>query len=715
MDLMPTGQPSRFKTLHPFYYLDHFKDVVSLYRKMYGIGFCSSIDQFLADLRNLNRDQICILIRAMNWKKNYFKPSEFAKFKEISDVARNLDQLVVHGFFKKTSIADLDKVLNSLTKEDLEQIFTSSNIAYKKSSSKSMLQQRLFDIEYSALTYDLELMFVDCKESFEKLLYACFGTLSVDLGTYALKDLGIRQSGKFNVSTSNRFESSDELESELYYSKLLKDFDPTALIYVQEIITILSPENRRPILTEKAERKFNQFVLEFFKTPGLSETDKIKILSLGTGSPVRMKLVREIYKSGDKLQAQVLAENICSHPTDDEELLEADNFLELKFGNKKLTSMTMLLRSAEVFEVDESFRGSVEFGVKEKLEKLGLKVDRAENELWRSLFGLLFWDILYGVKSLGIHSEFDRVPSGLLNGDFYQNHEETIVSRVEKLFTSEINLLLLKNYTANYGHRNAVFRWKRNSLEKIKRLLETQSSSLKLTLLRLAKDYKNNRSGFPDLVCYDAQGCFFVEVKGEGDSIRKNQMVQLQKMTAEGHATKIYAVNYFVDPNQTYVVVDVETTGGNPQNHRVTEIGAVKVKNGQIIDEFQTLLNPLRSIPANITKLTGITNQMVSTAPLFRDVADEFLKFCEGTIFAAHHVRFDYGFIKAEFERIGYRFRLPTFCTCASARKFLKGPKRFGLAPLCEYYGIELKTHHRALCDAKAAAELLMIINSRRN
>ena len=82
-----------------------------------------------------------------------------------------------------------------------------------------------------------------------------------------------------------------------------------------------------------------------------------------------------------------------------------------------------------------------------------------------------------------------------------------------------------------------------------------------------------------------------------------------------------------IDPNQIYVVVDVETTGGRAGLHRMTDIGAVKVQNGQIINEFQTLLNPERSIPAFITKLTGITQDMVKDAPLFGQIADDFQSF----------------------------------------------------------------------------------------
>mgnify|MGYP000333144675 FL=1 len=148
--------------------------------------------------------------------------------------------------------------------------------------------------------------------------------------------------------------------------------------------------------------------------------------------------------------------------------------------------------------------------------------------------------------------------------------------------------------------------------------------------------------------------------------------------------------------------------------HRLTEIGAVKMQAGQIIGEWQSLLNPERSIPANITRLTGITQEMVSSAPLFHEVADSFSEFMGEAIFAAHNVNFDYGFISSEFRRLDRRFRHPKICTCASMRKLYPGYRSYSLKNLCREFEIDLTSHHRALCDAKAAAELLKLVNMKR-
>lgn len=212
----------------------------------------------------------------------------------------------------------------------------------------------------------------------------------------------------------------------------------------------------------------------------------------------------------------------------------------------------------------------------------------------------------------------------------------------------------------------------------------------------------------------DGSDIRFIEVKAEGDQLRRNQLLRPKQLEEAGFKASIIRVQWVLDTAQAYVVVDVETTGGKGPAHRITEVGAVKVIDGMVVDTFHTLINPERAIPLGITRLTGINNAMVADAPIFADIADAFTAFSNDAIFVAHNVDFDYGFIAAEFERLGRQFRRPKLCTCASMRKLFPGKKSYALASLCSEYEIPLNTHHRALCDAQAAAQLLLIVNDRR-
>ena len=112
--------------------------------------------------------------------------------------------------------------------------------------------------------------------------------------------------------------------------------------------------------------------------------------------------------------------------------------------------------------------------------------------------------------------------------------------------------------------------------------------------------------------------------------------------------------------------------------------------------------------------LTGITDDMVADAPLFADLADEFRGFLDKAVFVAHRAKFDYSFIKSEYERIGEELRCPTLCTVAESRRHFPGLPSYSLANLSTHFEISLESHHRALCDARATAEILIKINEKR-
>src|SRR5207237_10533540 len=141
----------------------------------------------------------------------------------------------------------------------------------------------------------------------------------------------------------------------------------------------------------------------------------------------------------------------------------------------------------------------------------------------------------------------------------------------------------------------------------------------------------------------------------EGHVVRRNRLTRVRELESAGLRAEICRVEYCFDPGQDYVVVDIDTTGGWGSRDRITEIGAIKIRNHQVIDEWHTLINPQRSIPARITQLTGITNAMVRDAPVFAEVADSLMEFMGDGIFVAHNVNFDYGFIAKEYERLERR------------------------------------------------------------
>ena len=148
-----------------------------------------------------------------------------------------------------------------------------------------------------------------------------------------------------------------------------------------------------------------------------------------------------------------------------------------------------------------------------------------------------------------------------------------------------------------------------------------------------------------------------------------------------------------------YVLLDLETTGGNPLNCRITEIAAVRVENGVEVARWSTLVNPGTRIPPLIQGLTGISDAMVFDAPPFDDVGATLLKLLEGAVLVAHNVRFDHGFLLNEYARMDVALRVKTLCTVRLSRKLYPQHKGHGLDAIMQRHGLTTESRHRAMGD----------------
>jgi DNA polymerase III subunit epsilon len=154
-------------------------------------------------------------------------------------------------------------------------------------------------------------------------------------------------------------------------------------------------------------------------------------------------------------------------------------------------------------------------------------------------------------------------------------------------------------------------------------------------------------------------------------------------------------------------IVDIETTGGNAMYGRIIDVAVIRVEGGKVVKRFQTLINPDRFIPESIELLTGITNGDVANAPMFHSVARELYKFLDGAIFVAHNARFDYGFIKNEFRRLGKEFSAKCLCTVKLSRRLFPEHRNHDLTSIITRHNIVCEERHRAMGDAKAVFDFL--------
>lgn len=730
------------------YYLQHLHELLQFVSTHYSACLTPQALAWIADFQQLATPAQQLLVRMLNRKGRVFAANEL-HYAEIGTVSPLLLQLQAAGFIAPLSETELADFWLRLTKDTLWQLLQlaapqlSSPLSVKKSQTKPELLRAALalPVDWLRLVQQLPQHYVVLQrlDELNYLYFLYFGRVEPNLALFTLRDLGIRQTGQFKQQFSPRF--TDLAEAELAFhlaqaklaladlSKQLKqDATQAEPLLSRWLVKIQQwPDTDIPALALKRSECCYQL-------GKLAEQQQLLLLALAfyqqsDGFPASERLVRIYWQQGDTIKCQQLLQQLLDDPSCDEEWLFAEDFYQRKFsaGNnsQRRSQLTLLLQNAAQIGVDELYLGKAEAGLIAHYQALGYRAFHSENNLWLALFGLWFWHELFEHQESALHNPFERRPRNLSAGGFYQQFQATIEQKLTQLAEPGAAITLLSAITTHYGKANSLFAWHTDLAEQLLPLLqyaprghnkntEQAESALALILRAMAQDFTRHSSGYPDLLLIKDQQLEFIEVKAPGDNIQRHQLARLVALQQAGFNARIEKLQWIVDPNRLYVVLDVETTGGKAGTDRVIEIGAVKVQAGEVLDTFSTLLNPGRYIPSFISRLTGISNAMVADAPTFADIADELAAFLQGAVFVAHNAKFDYGFIRSEFARCEIPFDMPQLCTVVNMRRYYPGLASYSLGKLCEEFEIKLNNHHRALADATATAELLKLINARR-
>ena len=695
--------------------MDDYQEMLDFVEQHYAHALGDEHARYLREFRELSYDAQCLYVRLVNRKGRVFARRRL-RYPELASVPQSLAELQRAGWVGPPGDRHFADVLRFLSKAEIYTVVLPAFAGLGRSLKKAdLVEFTLQNMSSSSFLSSLDASQVVVRARTDEtrfLLYLYFGRIREELSQFTMRDLGLVRTQSLQDEYEPRFGDRDEALEQF-------DFADRNDRYRRghDVAELIAEALRWPAVNFAGSATLRDKLALRLGRHAEKEGDLANAASLyglGESAACGERLVRAWLTNDEREKARHWLEERIENPRSDEEYHVAQDLYERKFRRKRTSAATDLLRSAETVDIDESRMGAPERAVIGYFDALGLQAFRTENLLWRSFFGLLFWDELFVDGDL--NSPFEFLPASLENGSFATDCSEAIDAKLALLADKPaLKRELLRISTRYYGTNNGVFRWRRSMSDALFALVDhARAENLRAVLSGMCSDYANSRYGYPDLMVIDDVGVRFVEVKTEGDALRRNQLVRLNQLRDAGFRADVLRVRWVLDPEQEYVVVDVETTGGKGENHRVTEVGAVKLQGGKVIDRFQTLINPQRSIPPGITRLTGIRPEMVADAPYFADIADEFAAFMGDAIFVAHNVEFDYGFISREFARLGRTFRHAKLCTCASMRKLYPGHRSYSLGNLCRDFDIPLKQHHRALCDAEAAAELLLLINEKR-
>jgi DNA polymerase-3 subunit epsilon len=702
-----------FPILPATYYLDHFHEMTRFILSVYGGVIGPDERAFISDFHELSEAAQCLYVRMSNRKKAVFT-AEDLDYAEIDGVRDGLAELLRCGFAREIGAGDYRACIEGHAKADLIELAKRHDLKARSGWAKGdVVAYLLAELPYERFALEFEpgeRVLTARREMLDFLLYLHFGRLPDSMLDFTLRDLGVLNV-KARDGHAARFDDLDEARAGFFYTQALRRLragDWAGLIAAVETFPPAETEFVAG-LRDKLLFGLGQ-ILEKQKETARA----VAVYERSTSFDSHERVVRLLYAAGDHDRAKAMCEAMLASPAHDEECIFAADFLARKFGEARTGIYTDLLRGAQQIRVDELYRGQPELAAIRHFEGEGWTAWHSENGLWPMLFGLLFWDELFETSG-SFASDFDRLPRSLKDRTFHVRFAGGIAAKLNQVRLGEGMKVIGSVILRHAGEDNGLFVW----LPEISDIVESflaaaPRDAVAAVLERMAYDFYALRDGFPDLLLIGEGTARFVEIKAEGDQIRRNQLARLNLLKSTGFEAEICRVAYDIDPDQTYVVVDVETTGGRAGHDRVTEIGAVKISGGKVIGEWHSLINPERRIPSFITELTGIDNAMVADAPRFADIADDFAAFLGDAIFVAHNVNFDYGMISGEYRRLERRFRYPKLCTVASMRRHYPGFASYSLKNLCREFGIGLENHHRALDDAKAAAELLKLVNIRR-
>lgn len=538
------------KLLPEKYYLTNYLHLLSVIESKYSLLLSNSEKLFIEYFKSLPEDEKCLFLRLQNRKGRYFRFSKF-NYPEIQSLDNTLQTLIKKGFCAIVG-SETDSALELLDlynrKELLEMLsyfdITIKGLSkYNKLELVGLLQKILPEKELWEVFKEEPIIKQGFTDEALMLQFLYFGTLDLDMSQFVIRDLG---NLRFETIDENRlsanFENRKDAEDKLMLSLAYRYFrelrhGTTSDDYFELIHSWLL--NTTP-LGFSAKPLYDRLVLKsarFLEQNKLPE-EALTIYNFTQKAPSRERRARIYHKTGSNEEAIKLCNDILESPENAEEKYFAKDFLLKITGSERyVKSTSKFQKKAEVISIDKSWQYQVEMGVLDyyathkKMEGFF-----AENYIWRAVWGLFFWDIIFDDEHTGLHHPFQRSPDDLFTENFLLLRNEAIKNRLRLLDDQTACYDFLANmYKVKYGIANPVIGW----FEELWDILEVFISkvplqNLKKVLLTMCQNLKDNSRGFPDLFVWNEDDYLFIEVKSPNDTLSAQQLFWLEMFNEEG-------------------------------------------------------------------------------------------------------------------------------------------------------------------------------------
>ena len=564
MDLKKVAQTE----LPPKYYLEYFNYVLDFVQEKYRHILNESEWRFLRKYYCLSEDAQCLFIRFSNRRGLFFRVNKLS-YSELSDIPALLNELLEREFIEfpnpekhQTFGKELLGALN--TKElvaQFSELSKEKKTQYKKLKKEPLVEAILQDFTFEEIVKvlnDFEPIIKVCFEfevTFMKFLF--FGNRYLDMTEFVMRDMGLIQfeshdDDKLVARFNTRKDAEDKWlitdQNDLFSQ--LKDTAPPIEIYDWFMNFADTVDNLSEIAIPSYERLILKIATFLEKNKVLDEA--LTIFRLTEQVPSRERQVRTLQKLNHIDEAFSLCQQMIEFPKNADEKFFAIDFLN-RLNTKKKTkkSTTSWLHQAESITISIDFRHQVEMGVVDYYHNEGKLAVFSENHLWRAIFGLVFWDIVFDPSLVAFHHPFQRRPSDLYLPDFYEKRKDLIISHLESFQDVQDLLIYMgERYESKFGIANPFVAW---LVEEeihpiwlmVRKAVElVDFVAMKKILHEMSKNLAEHLRGFPDLFMWDekSEDYCFVEVKSPTDNLSNQQLSWLQFFEEIGVKSKVLRV-----------------------------------------------------------------------------------------------------------------------------------------------------------------------------
>jgi VRR-NUC domain len=557
--------------LPPKYYLEYFQYLINFVQKKYAHILNETEQSFLAQFEALTEDEKCLFIRFTNRTGSFFR-TEKLKYSEIENIPEVLNVLIQKSFVEPLTyshITQAGEVLDIFNKTELIEMAKMLNLETrgKASMKKEEVLDWLFEVgdweeivellnyqdftEIHALPHSVVKVGFETEVAMLKFLF--FGSRHGDMTEFVTRDLGFQNYEKYDEDKMVAyFQTRQEVEDKFKVSIAREDF------YLMQQADIENIEiynwfmdwadTHRKDLSEIAQPTFERFTLKVAahleKKKALDEA--LEVFRMTEEPPSRERQVRILDKLKNKEEAQALCEMMLVDYKNANEQFFAEDYLNRLSTKKSKKAVTKHLHNSESVTIDILWKRQVEFGVIDYYEQRGLKATFTENHLWRSLFGLMFWDIIFDTDTLAIHHPLQRSPSDLFKPTFFEKRKERMEERLLMLEDADATTVYMNRiFFEKFGITNPLVDWFGGLFPLILTVLEKLSAEqVSLIMLEMARSLRENVRGFPDLFMWGDGEYSFIEVKSPTDSLSNQQLYWLRFFESINVRSKVLRVEW---------------------------------------------------------------------------------------------------------------------------------------------------------------------------